>query len=253
MSQEEVITFDNVGLCYPMQRGLFGGHVKHLLGMTSDKDYWALRNVSFSIRSGGILGVIGENGAGKTTMGRVVAGVYSPDEGTISVRGRATMLSIGTGFVKELSGRENILVNGAYLGFNSREMRARSDEIIEFADIGHFIDQPIKTYSRGMRSRLGFAIAMSLQPEILIIDEILSAGDAAFRKKSTAKLNEMVSSAKAVIVIAHQMGFLKSICTELLWLHKGRVQMQGKPKKVIRAYQDSEGLNATERADDDAD
>jgi teichoic acid transport system ATP-binding protein len=253
MSQDTVITFDNVGLCYPMQRGLFGGHVKHLLGRTSDKDYWALRHVNFSIHSGGILGVIGKNGAGKTTMGRVLAGVYEPDEGAIAVHGRATMLSVGTGFVAQLTGRENILINGAYLGYNSRAMRARSDDIIDFADIGPFIDQPVKAYSSGMRSRLGFSIAMSLQPEILIIDEILSAGDAAFRKKATGKLKEMVKSARAVIVIAHQLGFLKSVCNEMLWLYNGRVQMQGDPKKVIRAYQDFDGLSPADRADDEAD
>lgn len=243
-----VIEFDGVGLRYPLHSVRLRRGFGHLLKGMHKEDFWALRNVSFQIEAGGILGVIGRNGSGKSTMGHVIAGVFTPDEGRVSVRGRASMLAPGAGFINELSGRENILINGAFLGHSRRTMLDRMDDIADFADIGGFIDQPVKTYSAGMKAKLGFSIALSLDPDILIIDELLSAGDAVFQRKAKERLHELMERARAVIVIAHQLGFLKSICTEVLWLDKGHVAMRGEPGVVIDAYEDAAGVKKAERA-----
>lgn len=247
-NSKAVIEFNGVGLRYPLHSVRHARGFAHLLSGRFKEDFWALRNVSFQIEAGGILGVIGRNGSGKSTMGHVIAGVFSPDEGQAVVRGRANMLAPGAGFIPQLTGRENVLINGAFLGHNRKVMLDKMDEIIEFADIGRFIDQPVKTYSAGMRAKLGFSIALSLDPDILIIDELLSAGDAAFQQKAKEKLNELMERARAVIVIAHQLGFLKSICTEVLWLDRGHVAMRGEPESVIDAYEDAAGVKKAERA-----
>lgn len=243
-----VVEFDGVGLRYPLHSVRFRRGFGHLLKGLHKEDFWALRNVTFQIESGGILGVIGRNGSGKSTMGHIIAGVFTPDEGRVTVRGHASMLAPGAGFIPELSGRENILINGAFLGHDRKIMLRKMDDITEFADIGQFIDQPVKTYSAGMKAKLGFSIALSLEPDILIIDELLSAGDAAFQQRARDRLLGLMKQARAVIVIAHQLGFLKSICTEVLWLDRGHIAMRGEPDAVIDAYETSAGLKKAERA-----
>lgn len=237
-----IIEFSGVGLRYPLHAVRHKSGFGHLAKRLHKQYFWALRGVSFQIQPGGILGIVGRNGSGKSTMGHLMAGVFAPDEGRVTVRGRASMLSAGTGFVAQMSGRENILINGAYLGFTRKAMLAKTDEIIEFADIGGFIDQPIKTYSAGMKAKLGFSIALSLDPDILIIDELLSAGDAVFQRKAKEKLQGLLGRARAVVIIAHQLSFLRSICTKALWLENGHVAMQGEADEVISAYGAASGI-----------
>ena len=187
--------------------------------------FWALRDVDFSIAPGEILGVIGKNGAGKSTLLEVIADIISPDEGAVQVSGRRpTLLTIGAGFERELTGRENIRLNAAYLGFSRKEIDQMVEPIEEFSELGHFLDQPLKTYSTGMTARLGFSIAVHTDPDILLLDEVLSVGDADFQAKSQQRLSEMMNRARAIVVVSHAAGFIEDICTKALWLEKGRVR-----------------------------
>lgn len=199
--------------------------------------FWALRDVDFVLAPGEILGVIGKNGSGKSTLLEVIAEIISPDEGTIQVSGRRpTLLTVGAGFERELTGRENIRLNAAYLGFSRKEMELLIEPIEEFSELGQFLDQPLKTYSTGMRARLGFSIAVHTDPDILLLDEVLSVGDADFQEKSRQRIVEMMSRARAIVVVSHTAGFIESTCSKVLWLEKGRVRDFGEPEPVIAGY-----------------
>jgi len=199
--------------------------------------FWALRDVSFAIAPGEILGVIGKNGAGKSTLLEVIAEVIGPDEGSVQVSGRRpTLLTIGAGFERELTGRENIRLNAAYLGFSRKGIEQLMEPIEEFSELGQFLDQPLKTYSTGMTARLGFSIAVHTDPDILLLDEVLSVGDADFQEKSRQRLAEMMSRARAMVVVSHAEGFVEKICSKVLWLDKGRVRDFGEPEAVIADY-----------------
>jgi ABC-type polysaccharide/polyol phosphate transport system ATPase subunit len=199
--------------------------------------FWALRGVDFSIAPGEILGVIGKNGAGKSTLLEVIAEVISPDEGSIQVSGRRpTLLTIGAGFERELTGRENIRLNAAYLGFSRKGIDQLMEPIEEFSELGQFLDQPLKTYSTGMRARLGFAIAVHTDPDILLLDEVLSVGDADFQAKSRHRLLEMMDRARAIVVVSHAPGMIEETCSKVLWLEKGQVRDFGAAEEVIAAY-----------------
>ena len=198
----------------------------------------AVRGVSFSVPKGEILGIVGKNGSGKSTMLRAIAGIFSPDSGTIDLKGNSvSLLSIGVGFQPKLTGRENIVLSGMLLGFSEEQVRAKMYEIIAFANLGEFIDMPVKTYSSGMHSKLAFSITAILEADIMLIDEVLSVGDAKFKKKSYNKMKELISNEdRTVLIVSHSSETLKELCTSVLWLHEGEMKMIGKPEEVLPAY-----------------
>ena len=199
----------------------------------------ALDKVDLNIHRGEILGIVGPNGAGKSTILRVMAGVYSPDEGVVRTRGKCVLLAgIGTGFQSNLTGRENIRLNGSIMGLSDEEIVNRMDDIIAFSEILAFIDQPIRTYSMGMKARLGFAIAAHLEPEILLIDEVMAVGDAAFQKKCKERIKEMVSGDTTVVIVSHNMGTVKNFCDRAICIHEGLIHTSGEGvEDAILAYQ----------------
>ena len=198
----------------------------------------ALHGVSFNVKPGEIVGIIGKNGSGKSTMLLAIGGIFSADEGYIDLHGHSiSLLSIGVGFQKKLTGRENILLSGMVLGFEEDYIRERMDEIIEFSELGDFIDRPVKTYSSGMYSKLAFAITAILETEIMLIDEVLSVGDAKFKKKSFRKMKSLISDEnRTVLIVSHSIETLQKLCTRVLWLHDGNLKMDGDPKEVLAAY-----------------
>lgn len=198
----------------------------------------ALKGVSFEIEEGKILGIIGKNGSGKSTMLRAIAGIFSPDKGSINLHNNSiSLLSIGVGFNNKLSGYENIYLSGMLLGFSEEEIKEKEKDIIEFADIGDFIYKPVKTYSSGMYSKLAFAITAILETDIMLIDEVLSVGDAKFKEKSYNKMKELISDEKrTVIIVSHSLGTIKELCDEVLWLNDGEVIDIGKPSEIIPKY-----------------
>ncbi len=201
-----------------------------------DKKFWALRDVSFRLVHGESLAVIGPNGAGKSTLLQVLAGIIYPSEGVIDVRGQiSSLLQLGAGFDQELTGRDNIMLAGAFLGIDHRVMLDKQQSIIDFADIGDFIDAPIKTYSSGMRARLGFSIATAVDPDVLLLDEVLATGDQVFREKSKQRVLEIAANAKAVVLVTHDMHWVTEFCNRAMLLEKGRVVMEGAPAEVVGA------------------
>jgi len=202
--------------------------------------FHALKGVSFEIEEGKILGIIGKNGSGKSTMLRAIAGIFSPDKGRIDLHGRTiSLLSIGVGFNKKLTGRENIYLSGMLLGFSEEEIEKKEKAIIEFADIGDFIKRPVKTYSSGMYSKLAFAITAILETDIMLIDEVLSVGDAKFKEKSYNKMKELISdTTRTVIIVSHSLGTIKELCDEVLWLNDGEIKMLGKAEDVLPKYEE---------------
>ena len=200
--------------------------------------YEALRGISFEVKKGEIMGIVGKNGSGKSTLLRAIAGIFSADSGSIELESDSvSLLSIGVGFQKKLSGRENIILSGMLLGFSEQEVRDKMDEIIEFANLGKFIDMPVKTYSSGKYSKLAFSITAVLETDIMLIDEVLSVGDAKFKKKSYKKMQELIMDEnRTVVIVSHSTETLEKLCTSLLWLHEGEIKMQGDTKTVLDAY-----------------
>ena len=199
--------------------------------------FWALKNVSFEVEEGQTLGVIGPNGSGKTTLLRVIGGIYRPDEGYIETNGRvSTLLSLTAGVQPELSGRENIFLIGMLMGLPYKHIQQHLDEIIEFAELGKFIDAPVKTYSSGMLARLGFSIAAHLDSEILLIDEILGVGDKRFREKSQKKIQELIDEDRTVVLVSHNLEAIKRFANKCLWLDKGNVRKYGDPGTIVEEY-----------------
>ena len=201
--------------------------------------YEAVRDVSFQVPKGEIMGMVGRNGSGKSTMLRAIAGIIAPDSGTIDLHGHnVSLMSIGVGFQKKLSGRENILLSGMLLGFSEKQVRDKMDEIIKFAELGRFIDMPVKTYSSGMYSKLAFSITAVLESDIMLIDEVLSVGDAKFKKKSYRKMKELISNKNRTgVIVSHSSETLRKLCTTLMWLHNGKIRMLGKTDEVLEAYE----------------
>lgn len=202
--------------------------------------FHALKGVSFDIEEGKILGIIGKNGSGKSTMLRAIAGIFSPDKGSIDLHGHSiSLLSIGVGFNKKLTGKENIYLSGMLLGFSEEEIAAKEKEIIDFADIGDFIKKPVKTYSSGMYSKLAFAITAILETDIMLIDEVLSVGDAKFKEKSYNKMKELISDDKrTVIIVSHNLNTVVELCDQVLWLNDGKVIKIGDPKEIVEEYEE---------------
>lgn len=205
---------------------------------TDEQSFWALRDVDFRLVNGESLAVIGPNGAGKSTLLQVLAGIITPSEGVVDVRGHiSSLLTLGAGFDTELTGRENIRLAGAFMGMDHNEMLRRTPEIIDFADLGRFIDAPLKTYSSGMRARLGFAIATTVDPDVLLLDEVLSTGDQVFREKSKARVLELVKQAKAIVLVTHDMHWVTEFCNRAILLEKGKVVAEGDPADVVAVHE----------------
>ena len=203
----------------------------------SGSEFWALRDISFTLDKGEVLGVIGKNGSGKSTLLKMLSRISLPTTGAIRMKGRvSSLLEVGTGFNPELSGRENIYLNGAILGMKREEITKRFDEIVAFAEVEKFIDTPVKHYSSGMYLRLAFAVAAHLEPEILLVDEVLAVGDAAFQRKCLGKMGDVAQQGRTVLLVSHDMTAVSHLATRCLWLHHGRVMQFGEAENVVRAY-----------------
>ena len=200
----------------------------------------AVKGVSFTVEKGKILGVVGKNGSGKSTMLKALAGIFSADSGTIDLKGNSvSLLSIGVGFQKEMTGRDNIILSGMLLGFSEEFIREKMDDIIEFAGLGEFIDMPVRTYSSGMHSKLAFSITAVLETDIMLIDEVLSVGDRKFKKKSYNKMKSLISNReRTVVIVSHSNTTLRDLCDEILWLHEGEVVMMGNTDEVLEKYEE---------------
>ena len=202
-------------------------------------EFWALQDVTFRVAQGESLAVIGPNGAGKSTLLQVLAGIIEPSAGTVVIRGKvSSLLTLGAGFDPELTGVDNIVLAGEFMGIDHHEMARRLPGIIEFADIGQFIDAPLRTYSSGMRARLGFSIATAVDPDVLLVDEVLSTGDQVFREKSRRRIEELIAAAKGIVLVTHDMEWVTTFCTRAMLLEKGHTIADGDPAEVVRMHQE---------------
>jgi lipopolysaccharide transport system ATP-binding protein len=220
-------------------RGLLRPSAKSV-GSEPDTTFWALRDVSLEVRRGEVVGVVGRNGAGKSTLLKILSRITKPTEGRVRVRGRVgSLLEVGTGFHPELTGRENVYLNGAILGMRKAEIDHKFDEIVAFAEVERFIDTPVKRYSSGMHVRLAFAVAAHLEPEILIVDEVLAVGDAAFQQKCLGKMGTVAKGGRTIVFVSHQMNQIRRLCDQCIWLDEGRVRKVGSTADVIGSYETS--------------
>jgi lipopolysaccharide transport system ATP-binding protein len=211
---------------------------KSVAGLEKKEDFWALKDVNFTVKKGEVIGIIGRNGAGKSTLLKILSQITPPTEGEIILRGRVgSLLEVGTGFHPELTGRENIFLNGAILGMQRKEIAAKFDKIVEFAGIEKFLDTPVKYYSSGMYVRLAFSVAAHMEPDILIIDEVLAVGDAEFQKKCLGKMEEVANQdGRTIIFVSHNMGAIKSLCSKTIWFEKSTIKSFGETEKVVDEY-----------------
>ena len=227
-----LINVRDAGVCYRRARGFFKG---------SRSDFWAVRKVNFEVRRGEILGVIGRNGAGKSTLLRLIAGIIVADEGSVDIRKglKSTLLSIGVGSHSSLSGRENAILNGMMLGATKEHMMRSLEKIREFSELGDFFDRPIYTYSSGMGARLGFATAMEADPDVMLIDEVLSVGDSGFAQKSAEALRERLRSGKTAILVSHDANTIRDLCRRAVWIEDGVSRAEGETNDVVRQYEEA--------------
>lgn len=201
-------------------------------------EFWALKHISFEVEKGDVVGIIGHNGAGKSTLLKVISGIMKPTEGSIEIKGNIVpMLELGSGFDMELSGRENIFLNGAILGYTEKFLKRKYNEIVEFSELGGFIEAPIRTYSSGMLARLAFSVACVVEPEILIVDEILSVGDADFQEKSRKRMMELMTGGTTVFFVSHSIKQIKEMCNKVLWLEHGKVIMYDETARTCGCYE----------------
>ncbi len=233
------IRIQNLNVCY---KELTGYSIKRMLfkgGKKKAPVFQALKDVSLDVKKGEILGIIGKNGSGKSTLLNTVGGIFAPDSGSIDLGGQSvSLLSIGVGFQRNMSGRENIVLNGLLLGFSEEFIRDKMEEIIAFSELGDFIDKPVRTYSKGMYSKLAFSITAFLETDIILIDEVFSVGDEHFKKKSSKKMKELISGEnRTVLIVSHSISTLRQLCTKMLWLHDGRIKMLGDTNEVLTAYE----------------
>ena len=237
---EDAIAVEGLGVQYNLRftrKTTLRRSVANIVLRRPPEKFWALREVTFELKHGESLAIIGPNGAGKSTLLQVLAGIMRPTEGTVDVRGQVSgLLGLGVGFDVELSGIENILLGGAFLGLDKSRTSELLPSIVEFADLGEFIEAPLKTYSSGMRARLGFAIATAVDPDILLLDEVLATGDANFRAKSKARVIELVRGAKGVVLVTHDMDWVREYCNRALLLEKGRIIREGPPDEVTALH-----------------
>ena len=237
-----MIQVENVSVKYLMSYDRVKSIKEYLVQMIKGKlqyeEFWALNNVSFEVKKGEVVGIVGHNGAGKSTMLKVISGILKPTEGSVSVHGNIVpMLELGSGFDHDLTGRENVFLNGAILGYSEQYLKEKYDEIVEFSELGKFIDIPIRNYSSGMLMRLAFSIATVVNPEVLIVDEILAVGDAAFQEKSKARMKELMSGGTTVLFVSHSLDQIREMCNKVVWLEHGCVKMIGETQAVCDAYQ----------------
>ncbi|HSK15812.1 MAG TPA: ABC transporter ATP-binding protein [Gaiellaceae bacterium] len=212
----------------------------------------AVRDVSFEVPHGTVLGIIGVNGAGKSTLMRTVAGILPPNEGRVEVHGRvSTLLALGVGFNGQLSGRQNVVLGGLAAGLSREEVEAKYDEIAKFSELGDFMEMPMRTYSSGMYGRLAFSVAVNMDPDILLIDEALSVGDARFKEKSFEKMRELCSQARTIFLVSHGLNSIRKLCDEVIWMHEGRIQMRDEPESVIEAYKRFLDVGESDPAEED--
>ncbi len=240
---EVAIQLENIGVRYRAPderiRSIKEYTIRWLQRRIKHREFWALREVNLDIYQGETLGLIGHNGAGKSTLLKLIARVLRPTTGRVIVRGNvAPLLEFGAGFHPELTGRENVFLNGALLGFTRRQMEEKFDRIVEFAELGEFIESPMRTYSSGMWARLGFAVATDITPDILIIDEVLSVGDEAFQRKSAARMQEFRDQGATILMVSHSLDLIERMCQRAAWLHHGRLMEVGEPAAVIRTYRE---------------
>lgn len=246
---EIAVRVENLGKCYHIGqaksgdfRESFGGWVNKLRGRTSgqtplSKEFWALEDITFEVKKGEAVGIIGRNGAGKSTLLKILSRITEPTRGRFEIKGRvSSLLEVGTGFHPELSGRENIYLNGTILGMKRREIKTKFDEIVGFSGVEKFIDTPVKHYSSGMKVRLAFSVAAHLEPEILIIDEVLAVGDAEFQKKCLGKMEDVTGEGRTVLFVSHNMGAIKNLCSSGILLDKGSILLNDDINKVISEY-----------------
>ena len=235
--KEIVIEANNVCINYRIMKNVT---VRHNLFQkrTCEQIFEAVKNISFTVEKGGILGIIGRNGSGKSTLLRAIAGVFSPNSGSIDLKGHTvSLMALGVGFKDNLTGRDNISLSGMLLGFSEKQIQDKMQEIIDFAEIGEFIDRPVRTYSSGMHSKLAFAITAMLETDIMLVDEVLSVGDERFKKKSFNKMKELISDKdRTVIIVSHSIDTLKSLCDRVMWIHDGEMKEIGEPNKVLDNY-----------------
>ena len=235
------IELENIGVNYrvPSERiqSIKEYFIRWVQGKITHRDFWALQEINLRIFPGETFGVIGHNGAGKSTLLKLVARVLRPTTGRVIVRGDiAPLLEFGAGFHPELTGRENIYLNGAILGFTRNEMEDKFSRIVDFAELWEFIDRPIRTYSSGMLARLGFAVATDIDPDILLIDEVLSVGDEVFQRKSTARIQEFRERGATVLVVSHSMEIIQEMCHRAAWIDHGQLKAIGEPQSIIQTY-----------------
>ena len=215
-------------------------------GSAAAETIWAVKDLSFQINCGEVVGIIGHNGAGKSTLLKILSRIVMPSEGRVTVRGRvASLLEVGTGFHPELTGRENVFLNGAILGMTRGEVRQKFDEMVSFADVERFIDTPVKHYSSGMYMRLAFAVAAHLETDILLVDEVLAVGDASFQKKCLAKMENVAGQGRTVLFVSHNMSAMQSLCGRIIYLANGQIKEDGEPQHVINDYLSSATVNRT--------
>jgi ABC-2 type transport system ATP-binding protein len=237
-----VIDVDDVGMQFRLSKekvdNLKEFFIKFLKRQLSYREFWAVRHISFEVEKGDRWGVIGLNGAGKSTLLKIVSGVMKPTEGSIQIKGKIIpLLELGAGFDSSYTGKENIFLNGAMLGLSKEFLEEKYEEIVDFSEIRKFIDVPLKNYSSGMRARLGFSIATVVQPEILVLDEVLSVGDAKFKKKSEQKIISLFNKGVTVLFVSHSIAQVKKICNKAIWLEKGEIVMKGDAKEICETYE----------------
>jgi len=238
---EKIIEVKDVSMRFRMANDRINGLkeyiVQRLRGKLQYTEFEALKNVTFDVNRGEVVGLIGNNGAGKSTLLKVISGILKPTEGTVTVAGNiAPMLELGSGFDFDMTGRENIFLNGAILGYSDEFLKSKYDEIVAFSEIGQFINMPLRNYSSGMVARLAFSIATVVVPEVLIVDEVLSVGDAAFQEKSRGRMMELMSGGTTVLFVSHDISQIRQMCHRVVWLENGAVRMFGDVNQVCDAY-----------------
>ncbi|MCC8043177.1 MAG: ABC transporter ATP-binding protein [Oscillospiraceae bacterium] len=236
-----VIDVDSVSMVFNMSKEKIDSIKEYVIRLAKGRlmytQFTALTDISFQVARGEVVGLVGLNGSGKSTLLKIIAGVMKPTSGHVEVRGNiAPLIEVGAGFNGNLSGKENIYLNGYLLGFDRKFINEHIDEIIEFSELGEFIDVPLKNYSSGMKSRLGFSIATSVNPKILIVDEVLSVGDFKFQEKCKKRIAEMMDRDTTVLFVSHSIAQVKELCSRCIWLEKGRMVMDGEAKEVCEAY-----------------
>ncbi len=246
------ISFHDVGMCFRLYRERVDTLKEAVLGRFRHRhrydDFWALRHVSFDVKPGESVALIGHNGSGKSTLLKLTAGVLRPKEGSLTVEGRISpMIELAAGFDPDLTGRENIFLNGALMGHSRREMATKIDRIIEFSELGEFIDQPVKNYSSGMYARLGFAIAADVDPEILIIDEVLAVGDERFQAKCMERIRSIRAGGCTILYVSHAMESVQDLCERVIVLHHGALVFDGPPTPAIERYRELQGFHPEQR------